>query len=429
MKIKKIYLKNFKGIADLEIDLDSKTTIFFGVNGVGKSSLLRAIDLLYAQIISEVAKIKKLANIEYDEIKFGKTRALIKADFEFEDSECKSYHRWISRAEGRKYNGVALRELAEHFRALYIEDDYEDEDGNWITVDDRKNMPIFVNYGVHRLVLDVPLRVSKKITFKKINAFDKAIESKIDFRTLFRWFREQEDMELEEKVRNDAGYVNKSLAAVKTAMLAMLDGFTDIRIERNPLAMKVCKEGMNLTINQLSDGEKCTIALFGDLARRMAMANPSLENPLEGTGVVLIDEIELHMHPSWQRKVINVLKKTFPNIQFIITTHSPQVLGELDEQNKVIVLERVDNTIKKQEIKSLVGWDSNVILEELMNTASTNQDIMRRMSEAYELISNKKYSEAEKILNEIDEITSGRAQGVTRARMIIAKGKRNEENQ
>jgi predicted ATP-binding protein involved in virulence len=114
-------------------------------------------------------------------------------------------------------------------------------------------------------------------------------------------------------------------------MLAMLDGFEDIHIDRKPLAMKVKKDGRYLKLNQLSDGEKCTIALFGDLARRMAIANPQRKNPLEGTGVVLIDELDLHMHTSWQRKVMNVLKRTFPNIQFIITTHSPQILGELDE--------------------------------------------------------------------------------------------------
>lgn len=83
----------------------------------------------------------------------------------------------------------------------------------------------------------------------------------------------------------------------------------------------------NLDVLQLSDGEKCTLALFGDIARRLAIANPSLDDPLQGDGVVLIDELELHMHTSWQRKVISMLKKTFPNIQFIITTHSPQILG------------------------------------------------------------------------------------------------------
>ncbi len=150
-------------------------------------------------------------------------------------------------------------------------------------------MPVFVNYGVNRIVLDVPVRASKE-QFSKLDAFDKAIERTIDFRNLFKWFRNQEDIENQAKVRENSEYEDRSLAAVKKAMLAMLTGFYDIHIDRKPLAMKVKKDGKYFTINQLSDGEKCTIALFGDLARRMALANPERENPLEGSGVVLIDE-------------------------------------------------------------------------------------------------------------------------------------------
>ena len=102
----------------------------------------------------------------------------------------------------------------------------------------------------------------------------------------------------------------------------------------------------NLDVLQLSDGEKCTLALFGDIARRLAIANPSLDDPLQGDGVVLIDELELHMHTSWQRKVISMLKKTFPNIQFIITTHSPQILGEVDHDFNVYALSRNGSDIQ-----------------------------------------------------------------------------------
>ena len=166
-------------------------------------------------------------------------------------------------------------------------------------------MPVFVNYGVNRLVADIPLEAAKQKAFEKLNAFDKAIESKIDFRALFEWFRLQEDLENQQKVRSEKGmeYENRELKAVRTAMTAMLEGFDHIRIERQPLTMMVEKEGVSLNINQLSDGEKCTIALFGDLARRLAIANPALESPLDGTGVVLIDELELHMHTQWQRQI------------------------------------------------------------------------------------------------------------------------------
>ena len=192
--------------------------------------------------------------------------------------------------------------------------------------------------------------------------------------------------------------------------------------------MKVKKDGQYLKINQLSDGEKCTIALFGDLARRMTLANPALPNPLEGQGVVLIDELDLHMHTLWQRKVMQVLRKTFPNIQFIITTHSPQILGELDESFNLFYMLRKDEKIVLQQYSSFIGWDANVILEEVMKTSSVNVEIKCLVEQMYDYISNRKYDQAEKIADKLDEISNGYVDGVAKARILISRGKRNEKN-
>ena len=174
-------------------------------------------------------------------------------------------------------------------------------------------------------------------------------------------------------------YEDVSLKAVKTAMLAMLDGFKDIHIMVKPYSMKVYKGSETLDILQLSDGEKCTLALFGDLARRLAIANPSMTNPLEGQGVVLIDEIELHMHTSWQRKIVNVLKSTFPNIQFIITTHSPQVLGEVSDEFNVFTLLREQEEIICEEVGAYFGVDSNAVLEDAMHTDAVSSVIKNKV--------------------------------------------------
>ena len=430
MKVQTIEVCNFKGINHLKIPFEGKSTIIFGINGAGKSTILRAIDLIYANIISMLlSSKKKLAQLEYDDISYGKTLAEIDAIFAFSDGSQREYSRSISRAAGRRHILKDLRELVNLFEEYYIEKGYDDGNGNWIQNEDLKDMPVFVNYGVNRSVFDVPLRASRKEEFTKLSAFDKAIENKIDFRTLFMWFRNQEDIENQEKVRHTASYEDRSLKAVKTAMLAMLDGFDDIHIDRKPLAMKVRKDGHYLAINQLSDGEKCTIALFGDLARRLALANPQLLNPLEGQGVVLIDELDLHMHTMWQRKVVHILKKTFPNIQFIITTHSPQILGELDDTFNLFYISRKDNEVTLQQYKSFIGWDANVILEEVMHTSSVNAKIKQMVKQMYEFINNKNYDQAEKVADELDEIANGYVDGVAKARILISRGKRNEKNQ
>lgn len=429
MKLKQITLQNFKGIEKLTISLDGKSTVVFGINGVGKSTILRAVDLLYANIIAKLTGIGKIrsAKLDYDDISYGKSKADINAVFSFDDGTEKTYSRSISRAAGEKHDMAELKSLVEKFVDSYLVKGYDDGNGNWIEEADHKNMPVFVNYGVNRIVLDVPVRAPKE-QFVKSDAFDKAIESTIDFRNLFKWFRNQEDIENQVRARDNPEYKDKSLTAVKRAMLAMLDGFEDIHINRAPLAMKVKKDGKYLTINQLSDGEKCTIALFGDLARRMALANPDRESPLEGTGVVLIDEIDLHMHTSWQRKALGVLKTTFPNVQFIITTHSPQILGEVDDTFNLLYMFKDGKKISLKSYKSFMGWDTNVILEEVMDTASVNQNIKRMLDQMYLYIEEKKFDEAEKLADLLDEKSNGYVQGVAKARILISRGRRHEEN-
>lgn len=431
MKISKIHLTNFRGISDLELNLDNKSTILFGINGVGKSTVLRGIDLLYANIIAQLLKSTKLlAELTIDDIQSGKARAKVTAEFSFPTGKNVEYYRYIEHdmEHIEKKHSKTLSTLVKCFRDQYVTENYADEAGNLIVVEDTKNMPVFVNYGVNRLVIDVPVRVPKRTNFLKLNAFDKAIESRIDFSSLFEWFRWKEDLENQEKVIGmNIEFEDRELRAVRDAMSAMFDDFKNVRIERQTHTMLLEKDGVSLNLNQLSDGEKCTIALFGDLARRLAIANPALVNPLEGEGVVLIDEIELHMHTQWQRKILRVLRQTFPNIQFIITTHSPQVLGEVDDNFKIFTMKKREGEVTAQECETLYGWDSNVILEEMLETESVTPYVKKITKDMYDALDAKDYDLAEKYADEIDELTHGRNESVAKVRILIVRGRRSNE--
>jgi predicted ATP-binding protein involved in virulence len=121
----------------------------------------------------------------------------------------------------------------------------------------------------------------------------------------------------------------RTVKAFNHALAVFLGDFDDVEIDESPLRLSVRKSGYRLGLDQLSDGERSFLAIVSDLVRRLALANPELKNPLLGAGVVLIDELELHLHPTWQRSVADKLRATFPNIQFIATTHSPFVLQSL----------------------------------------------------------------------------------------------------
>lgn len=427
MKIDFLELEDFRGIDHLELELNSKSTILFGINGVGKSSILAAINLLYANIINRIVKqrFKQTINLEMSDIRYQKASASITATFNFgaDDTTVHSYARSISYDNQRTHTSKWLDKLIEHYKKKYIGDVLIDDDNNIYRENPDFSLPIFVNYGVNRLVLKTPLRIRKDGDFDQYSAYEKAIENQIAFSKLFEWFLEQELYE-NQMQKEDSRYQDKSLWAVKKAMLAMLDGYQDIHIAARPYSMKLTKGKESLDILQLSDGEKCTLALFGDIARRLALANPSLENPLEGTGVVLIDEIELHMHTVWQRKVIGVLKETFPNVQFIITTHSPQVLGEVDKSFNLISLTRDGDTIKANMITSLYGLDSNTVLEDAMNTDSMNREMKKKIDEMYEHIEKKEYDAAEVLADLIDEMTLNRNADTVRARILIKKGRK-----
>ncbi len=151
------------------------------------------------------------------------------------------------------------------------------------------------------------------------------------------------------------------------------------------MRMTVQKQGEELIVNQLSDGEKCLLAMVGDLARRLAIANPSLPDPLEGSGVVLIDEIELHLHPKWQREIIPALTRTFPNCQFIVTTHSPQVISQVKPEG-IYILEKTDEGVVAKRPESSFGRDSNRILEDLMGVPERPQEIKESLLELFRLI-------------------------------------------
>lgn len=92
-----------------------------------------------------------------------------------------------------------------------------------------------------------------------------------------------------------------------------------------------------------------------------------------GNGVVLIDEIELHMHPSWQRKVLRKLKDTFSDIQFIITIHSPIVLSEADDDYKLFYTHMTDDGVDVEPVGRMYGYDTSAVLEQFMETKSMNE--------------------------------------------------------
>lgn len=165
------------------------------------------------------------------------------------------------------------------------------------------------------------------------------------------------------------------------------------------LQMCIDKDGKTFDILQLSQGERSLLALVADIAYRLAIMNPTSEDPLHGKGIVLIDEIDLHLHPRWQRSVIRNLQTTFPNCQFIITTHSPLVVSDPQEV-QVFLLEEGST----RELDNLYGMDIEQVLFEIMDTPLRHEPLQEKLNDLMDAIQDKKFNKAKKLRNELLQV-------------------------
>ena len=135
MKINRLYLSDFRGIEELVLDLQGKSAILFGINGVGKSTILSAINLLYAPILNKLTrqKVKQAGNIELSDIKSGKALADISAEYLFGEEDVFTFERGITFENKRIVNNTQLESLVEHYETLYVGKQWVDEDNNLLS--------------------------------------------------------------------------------------------------------------------------------------------------------------------------------------------------------------------------------------------------------------------------------------------------------
>jgi len=372
MNIKKLSLTHYRSAEALSLDLHEKLNVFYGVNGSGKSTILDATVILLSWMISRIRHAGASGRpVMENDITNGKSTAIIELSYVVDKQTIdwklvKSRKGHAGTEERSTLTG--LNEFAKHLQIQIS--DYQEQ----------INLPLFAYYPVNRAVLDIPLRIKEKHSFKLLTAYDDTLSGGANFRTFFEWFREREDFENELRrdqqslfSENNSQFPDPQLEVVRQAIYLFLPEFKNLTVRRNPLRMEVEKSGKRLTVNQLSDGEKCLMAMVGDLARKMAIANPVRDNPLEGEGIILIDEIDLHLHPKWQRMVIPKLTAIFPNCQFIISTHSPHVITHVQPEC-LYLLEQTSAGMMAQRPRESYGKNTDRILEDLMGLETTRPD-------------------------------------------------------
>lgn len=346
MRIEHIKIQNFRGYEKLEIALNPEFNLFIGDNGSGKTAILEALTVAIGSFFLGIRGVNsrgirkkdiRIATFEYnEEYQFPvevESAAIINNQSIF----------WKRTLDGDK-NRTTTKEATE-IKDLATQMDNMVRNGEAI------NLPLIVYYATGRL-FDVEKESEDNIEKKekiqiasRFRVYNRSLQAKSTYKQFQRWFRGKE------LARIQKGYADTNFELVKKTIIKSLPDCINIFYEFDPdktnRGLKIeLKDGRILPFNSLSDGTRNFFSIIADMAYMCTTLNPHLqENALiETEGVVLIDELDLHLHPDWQRKIINVLRDTFPKVQFIATTHSPFLIQET-EHDQLFILKnsKIDN--------------------------------------------------------------------------------------
>ena len=412
IKILTLTLENFRGIKELQLPFEPGLTVIAAVNGGGKTTVIDALAMLLSWLTARTKRDSGKGG-RIKEVEINNDRKHAQLSLQTSSGE------WSigKTRKGTDYvvisNLLALANIVRQLRGQ---------------LETENSLPVFAFYPVNRAVRDddFPKRIRNKHEFDPISVYDDFLTSSANFRLFFEWFREREDIENENLRTNGIlqnvdtlEFLDLQLEAVRSALEKFLPEYHDFRIKRQPLRMVVTKGDQELRIDSLSVGETCFIALIGDIARRLSIANPRKRNPLEGEGVILIDEIDLHLHPAWQRRAVTNLTKVFPNVQFVVTTHSPQILSEVAPES-IRLLYQEDNLIKFTIPKQSIGLNSVEILRELMDDPGINSTVPKRIAEIATKIDHDEFDAARELIQKLKVDLKGSIPDIVEAEATIA---------
>jgi predicted ATP-binding protein involved in virulence len=401
MRLESLRLQNFRGFEDAILPLDRPLTVLFGENGSGKSSVLMALALCISAVLDPILKNRRSAYWS-------------PTDDDIRRTERQSTMALTFRHDNQSLRGTFIQQrlapsMMGQFQAI-----------SQIIL---KGTPFLCIYHSANRTVDRVHDILEKEAAKEPRQIDSQWgladslnAGGLGFRTFFLWFKEREDAENRRKVQEkNFSAVDPHLSAVRAAIEGLFPTYTNPRIQHDPLRLEITKGDQPLSMDQLSDGEKQVLVMTADIARRLSMVYPNETNPLEQEAVILVDEVELHLHPLWQRKILPAWRRIFPGCQFIVTTHSPQVISEVP--NDAVFLVKDFQFVRPG--APTEGRDSNSILEETMGTPERPPEIKAELANIASLIDEEKYGQARDSLDKLAQRLTEQDNEVVRLRTML----------
>jgi predicted ATP-binding protein involved in virulence len=410
MIVTRLKLANLRAVEAADFDFQPGFNLLVGVNGVGKTTVLDALGVCLSAVTRHVNHLRtRVDSFTVDDIRSGAEALTVECDVRFDE---RNYTyllhkpRETSVPQGNK-SGMPREQVHETpERAKFLGDAPAPVSGK-----EPGGRPLAVLFSTNRAVSSDRAPGKSVASGGIAAAFADAFASReLRLGEFAAWIRVQEALSKERSASA------RALTALGEAVARFLPGYGNLRLAGdNGQQLWIDRGSTAVPVRQLSDGERGTLALVLDLTRRLAQANPGLADPAAESGaVVLVDEIDLHLHPKWQRQIIHKLRAAFPRCQFIATTHSPQVIGEVEHECIQII---ADGQVYSP--THSYGVDSSRVLEELMDADPRTKEVGDLLSEVSRAIGKQQFEHALQLLARLVDRLGEDDPEVTRIRTLL----------
>lgn len=421
-----VRLFNYKAAGDLRLELGKRLHVIIGDNGAGKTTVLDGIAAGLAKV-SEKVGIKATGG-ERVKLSFNRIRR--------RNGEYAAQAGIVLRLGA----GTIVDEEEVHSRAhsVFVTDPFErptipDGDAaDWFSTRLREargtstdSLPLFVYYTTDRAAIP-PAPKPKDAATKRSLALHGAFRAEASYQDLVAWFSTAERAELYEmRRRGDVGFRDPVLEAVRNAVRQLVGEVEDLAFD--PLTGHLQVETQtnggrdHFALDELSGGGRVMVALAADLARRMIQANPHLG--LNTPAIVLIDELDLHLHPKWQARVVDDLMSTFPHAQFIVSTHSEQIIAAVPTE-LVRAVRFEPGGVKAYRLPAIEGATYDRVLEDGMGLERRRPKAYQDLMDEYRTLVDAGSGESVRALElraQLDEIYQGNEPELVRLDLVIRR--------
>ena len=399
MKIKEIVISNYKAIREMEISFGPGINLLIGDNGVGKTSVLEASTVAFGDFINGMPGVAK-KGITATDVRID-TQHVSDASLGIVHYTPIDIQTVFDTKEGFKKGKVTRRDETSNSKTRFLGKEVL-EYAKKITNDLSEDLPLFCYYSTNRLAPpkreDFGSASKNKLNGRRCGYIG-CMENNLDIKALKSWCLKMEMAAFQQKKEIAEYQAFGEIVSYFMFRMNELEEVPTIAYSRAFEDIVYIERGETIPINYLSAGYQSVLWMIMDMAFRMAVLNPGKRELRETGGIVLIDEIDTHLHPKWQWKIVEILHELFPHIQFILATHSPIIISS----SKDVVLLEIDAMQNVNELSDAYAYSVADVLAYRQGSSAIPEHL-RQLSNQFELSLNKKdYEEAKKIISQMAE--------------------------